>query len=123
MGLGLSGNVWYDKSNGLYRWATTVWSARDSCIVNAAGALAGGFDSDADMGDVRRECRQNKLDFAEICRIARPYANAGRRLGAGRPEAPPKSGPRVRGSSGRSNNKQKTAKPDKPAKRGWLYWE
>lgn len=102
--LGCSGSVWFDKREGIYRWQTYVDSDRQACIIDLAGVLAGGFDSDSDMADVRQMCRRSKLDLGELTKIARPYAARGRRLGAGPPEAPPGS-------------KNKPAK-----KRGWVYW-
>lgn len=109
-GRGCSGSVWYDKANGLYRWETLVNSDLDAAIINAAGVLAGGFDADADGEDVARDARRCGKTVAEIYALARPYANRGRRNGAGPPEAPPTTGARVRGNTPRR-------------KRGLFYWE
>jgi len=114
--LGCPGGVWYDEANGLYRWETRPNTYLQSAIINAAGYLAGGFDSDADLEDIAVDCRRAKVTMESVFARARPAADRGRRYGAGPPEAPPTSGDRVR--RGRSKTATKPAK-----KRGFFYWE
>lgn len=112
-GLGCPGQVWYDKANNLYRWETRINTNLQGAIVNAAGYLAGGFDSDAALEDILVDCRRSKVTVESVFETARPYADRGQRYGAGPPEPPPTAGDRVR-RRGRTSSATK--------KRGFFYW-